>query len=428
MQMEVRRCLSFSLGSTNSLGALKRSHQLNRAFIIETTRKPGWHLEFSRSKCLSFILWKCLTSCRWVKMFDLKMHQENRNVCLTLDNFSGHNIAYWPTNVKIEFFKPDLTPFVQPLDAGVIRCFKAHYCQAFCQRTSYLDDAGDWDIYKITLIEAMFMAKEAWDAINSETIKNCWKHTGIQWPPIMLRIPPLPQKDPNSHTTAAAWDILEKFATTDMSLPQAESALKDHFGDQYINEKWQPALDAVMAVENDATAALESIKELWRTSNPAASASILPLHTLTTQCANLEANLMKSVKTLKSWNRIFGPLPTIAELISPPKEWLGENEDSLLQELNDDKIVAQVHYKKALEQGEIVEIESEDEEDEDTPPQVTTTNTLEMCRILSTICLNTGASSALELSRVLHCFWAEVSQEYMQNMKQPTLVDLWGSK
>ena len=78
----------------------------------------------------------------------------------------------------------------------------------------------------------------------------------------MLRIPPLPQKDPNSHTTAAAWDILEKFATTDMSLPQAESALKDHFGDQYINEKWQPALDAVMAVENDATAALESIKEL----------------------------------------------------------------------------------------------------------------------------------------------------------------------
>jgi hypothetical protein len=53
----------------------------------------------------------------------------------------------------------------------------------------------------------------------------------------MLCIPPLPQKDPNSHITAA-WNILEKFATTDMSLPQAENALIDHFGDQYVDENW----------------------------------------------------------------------------------------------------------------------------------------------------------------------------------------------
>ena len=77
----------------------------------------------------------------------------------------------------------------------------------------------------------------------------------------MLRVPPLPQKDPNSHTTAA-WDILEKFATTDKSLPQAENALKDHFGDQYMDEKWRLALDTVMAAENNTTAALDSIREL----------------------------------------------------------------------------------------------------------------------------------------------------------------------
>jgi hypothetical protein len=138
--------------------------------------------------------------------------------------------------VKIVFFEPNLTPFVQPLDAGVIRCFKAHYHQAFCQRALELDDAGEQDIYKISLIEAMLMAKEAWDAINSETIKNCWDHTGIQRPPIMLRIPRLPQKDLDSDTTAA-WDILEKFVTTDMSLLQAEDALKDHFGNRYVDKK-----------------------------------------------------------------------------------------------------------------------------------------------------------------------------------------------
>jgi hypothetical protein len=245
------------------------------------------------------------------------MCQANHNVCLTLNNFSGHEIAYQPTNVKIEFFEPNLTPFVQPLDAGVIRCFKAHYRQAFCQCALDLDDAGERDIYKINLVEAMFMAKDAWNAISSETIKNCWEHTGIQRAPIMLRIPPLPRNNP-SPTTAAAWDILEEFATTDMTLPQVEDVLKDHFGDQYVDEKWRPVLHAVMVAEQDTVAALESIKELCQTSDLAGSMSILPLHASTTQCTGLEAKLMSSIEELKSCNRIFGSLLTIKELINPP--------------------------------------------------------------------------------------------------------------
>ena len=134
---------------------------------------------------------------------------------------------------------------------------------------------------------------------------------------------------------------------------------------------------------------------------------------------------MSSVAILKGRNRIFGSLPTISELINPPEE--RENGDNL-QVLDDDEIVAQVHYEKALEQGEIqeVEVESEDEEDDDAPPQVTTIEALEMCRTLGSFCLGTGVGSAMELSRVLLRFRAEVSQEYMQNMKQRTLDDLWG--
>ena len=69
-----------------------------------------------------------------------------------------------------------MTSFVQPLDAGVIRCFKAHYYHAFCRRAIELDDAGEDDIYKITLLEAMLMVKDAWAAIMPATISNCWKH------------------------------------------------------------------------------------------------------------------------------------------------------------------------------------------------------------------------------------------------------------
>src|SRR4051812_20006456 len=105
-----------------------------------------------------------------MKTFDLKMHEQNRKVCLIVDNFSGHDFAYQPTNVQLEFFEPNLTSFVQPLDAGIIRCFKAHYQHAFCLCALDLDKAGEPEIYKINLLEAMLMAKEAWDAITDTTI------------------------------------------------------------------------------------------------------------------------------------------------------------------------------------------------------------------------------------------------------------------
>ena len=69
----------------------------------------------------------------WIKGMDLEMHQQNRNVCLTMDNFSTHKIAYQPMNIKIIFFEPNLTPFLQLLDAGIIHCFKAHYQRSFCE-------------------------------------------------------------------------------------------------------------------------------------------------------------------------------------------------------------------------------------------------------------------------------------------------------
>lgn len=79
----------------------------------------------------------------------------------------------------MEYFEPNLTSFIQPLDAGIIRCFKAHYRCAFCLRAIELDDAGEQNIYEVNLLEAMFMARDAWRSVKAETIANCWGHTGI---------------------------------------------------------------------------------------------------------------------------------------------------------------------------------------------------------------------------------------------------------
>ena len=73
-----------------------------------------------------------------------------------------------------------MTPFVQPLDARIIQCFKAYYRHEFCLRAIEKDELGERDIYRINLLEAMLMAKGAWGMVDSLTIEHCWNHTKIQ--------------------------------------------------------------------------------------------------------------------------------------------------------------------------------------------------------------------------------------------------------
>jgi len=178
-------------------------------------------------------------------MFDDMMRVQKRKVCLHLDNFSGHYISYEPTNVELIYLKPNLTAWVQPLDAGIIRCFKAHYRQRFCQEALKRDASGEADIYSFNLLETLHMAHDAWDDVTPETIKNCWKHTGIQRDPIILRVP--------STLTQRGWNIICAFAdsSSGMTLPQAEDLLKKVFGDQYNDDDWRPALKIVTETEPD---------------------------------------------------------------------------------------------------------------------------------------------------------------------------------
>ncbi|KIK81065.1 hypothetical protein PAXRUDRAFT_80468, partial [Paxillus rubicundulus Ve08.2h10] len=79
-------------------------------------------------------------------------------------------------NIRMELFETNMTSFVQPLDAGIIRCFKAHYRRAFCLHAIELNEAGEDNIYKVNLLEVMLMVKDAWASISTETIQNCWEH------------------------------------------------------------------------------------------------------------------------------------------------------------------------------------------------------------------------------------------------------------
>ncbi|KAI5116181.1 hypothetical protein M0805_002680 [Coniferiporia weirii] len=112
--------------------------------------------------------------------FDRDMRTQGRNVVLTVDNAPSHIFDESKlTNVKVVFFSPNMTSHIQPMDAGIIRTFKAHYRRLYILRVLDRDDQNIQDIYHIDQLEGMNLAIEAWSYVHSRTVANCWNHTKI---------------------------------------------------------------------------------------------------------------------------------------------------------------------------------------------------------------------------------------------------------
>jgi hypothetical protein len=128
------------------------------------------------------------------------------------------------------------------------------------------------------------------------------------------------------HADAVAWNILQTFASTDMTLPTTEDHLQEHLGDKYDDKDWRPALTAVMDAKNDVQEALKSLQGLAPTHFSHQPSKIINDNLVcapVTQLARAEEDLMVNMRELKQHNQIFGELPTIHELVNPCEE----NED-----------------------------------------------------------------------------------------------------
>ena len=66
----------------------------------------------------------------WLTKWDkyIKLKSPNRKILLLLDSAKGHIVPVnGLTKIKVHFLPPNMTCVLQPLDAGIIRAFKAHY-------------------------------------------------------------------------------------------------------------------------------------------------------------------------------------------------------------------------------------------------------------------------------------------------------------
>jgi hypothetical protein len=61
----------------------------------------------------------------YLKSLNNKMHLENRNILLLVDNAPTHNLMdnLELTNVKLHYLPPNTTAHLQPCDIGIIHSF-----------------------------------------------------------------------------------------------------------------------------------------------------------------------------------------------------------------------------------------------------------------------------------------------------------------
>lgn len=99
-----------------------RKSKKPRAFKGKTGTQLGFHYRNNAKARMTSIFFE-----EWLTEWDLKLRNANQNVLLWVNNFTGHTAPATITNIWMEPFLPNLTSHVQPMDAGIIRCFKAQY-------------------------------------------------------------------------------------------------------------------------------------------------------------------------------------------------------------------------------------------------------------------------------------------------------------
>ena len=184
---------------------------------------------------------------------------------------------------------------------------------------------------------------------------------------------------------------------------------------------------AVMDAEGDTEEASAAVEKLAAaaTHHTGLVIKIPALHARPLQLAGAKEEILESVKILKDHNHIFGTPMTLNKLLAPREETeIGEER----YQFEDDEaaIVMEVKHQMAVEQGEIVEIELDDEDTQPHAAPLPCSKILEMCEKLEMTCMSeSDTNTSLELLRLLHKFRGELHRQEQLSARQTTLDSFW---
>ncbi|GBL96618.1 hypothetical protein AVEN_207785-1 [Araneus ventricosus] len=119
---------------------------------------------------------------QWLVNFDKKMRNQARKVLLVLNNATCHAHGAQLKNVKLLFLPPNTTLKLQPLDHGIIKCFKIEYRQCVLRHVITRMDGSESASglsKKISVGDALDCIKTSREKIGQEMITKCFVSCGI---------------------------------------------------------------------------------------------------------------------------------------------------------------------------------------------------------------------------------------------------------
>lgn len=159
----------------------------------------------------------------WLTKWDNKLHQ---NILLLVDKCTAHSITVKFKHIKLVSLPSSSTSIIQPCDQGFTRTFKAYYRTRMRKNViSAIDTGLDQESYtlraheiakKISVLEGLHLANEAWNIVSEITIRNCFRHSGFILSPKEAEAPIVIPTDLSAEVFHKWMDIDEKAQTTEV--------------------------------------------------------------------------------------------------------------------------------------------------------------------------------------------------------------------
>ena len=116
----------------------------------------------------------------WLRKWDNELTIQGRKIVLFVDNCSAHPHISCLQSIELVFLPPNTTSEIQPCDQGIINALKFHYRKNMVRKLMDCIDSGKKvEDFKITLLDALKMIREAWDKVTPMTIMNCFRKGGF---------------------------------------------------------------------------------------------------------------------------------------------------------------------------------------------------------------------------------------------------------
>nr|XP_042904651.1 tigger transposable element-derived protein 6 [Parasteatoda tepidariorum] len=116
----------------------------------------------------------------WLLMLDKEMKKRKKKIALLIDNCTAHTSIPKLHNVGIVYFPANCTSILQPLDMGIIKCFKGYYRKRLVESILVNIENKVEDPFKtVNVKEACDIIAGSWWEVTEKTIQNCWKKVGL---------------------------------------------------------------------------------------------------------------------------------------------------------------------------------------------------------------------------------------------------------